>query len=653
MSLRMLLDGPDLRGIIKEVEANYGRNFRVVKAEQVRTGGFAGFFAKQHYEVTVEISDPKLVARITAQPKKEGMPLAELATRSQNDQAVASAQAWAKDLLQKARELNVGTVPPPAPVPAPVAAPVAAAAAPAPAHPRGVPLLDDEEVSAREADQERGKKKLGRLSGRKKAARTPSDRMMRATPEQQSRLRELLAQGVDVVEDAPASDGGAATAEATSAPRRKPARKQADAPTTPQASATQVDAPADVQIDVPAAAPTAPVAAAAAPAGVAASAPKAAPRPAKPAAAKKAPAKKPAVKAPAAKRATAKPAPQQADAPEPVPAVKPAASKKSAVKPAAAKKTAAKPAASKKAPSMEPLVESQPAAPVLSAPVPASHPTEEGFWRSQIADEIRRQRDRVENFYARRGGITDEELRNLGIFELAEAIARGHDVSAAIASAAISSASTSSTAVAPAPAVSMHQVVEPEPVIEYAPRYTPLHDGAMLVLVGDAHEAYQQACAIIKEYERPETLVFAVAPNNVTVPLLRAEEHFRPSDAHQLADLVDQLDVPVIVVVHAPLSILLNEGERVRVLQAVSSLRASDVWAVVDAAGRIEAIRRWTRCLEEISAVVITNEAECTDPRALDSLDFPVAFRESQRRGLPQPAEKELARPMRAGRLRA
>lgn len=181
MSLRMLLDGPDLRGILNEVEATYGRNFRVVQAEQVRTGGVAGFFAKQHYEVTVEISDPDIVADITSNPIPSGKPLAELATRSQNDQAAASAEAWARDLLQKARELNE-----PGAAPQPEPEPVA---------PRGVPLLD-----ADAAVDDEGRKSR-RWRRKKTAERAPSDRMLPATPEQQTRLKDLLAQGA-LVEDA-------------------------------------------------------------------------------------------------------------------------------------------------------------------------------------------------------------------------------------------------------------------------------------------------------------------------------------------------------------------------------------------------------------------------------------------------------------------
>jgi hypothetical protein len=102
----MLLEGPDLRGILREIESNYGRDFKVIQAEQVRSGGIGGFFAKQHYEVTIEIVDPRLAAGIAAQPVTAGMSLSEISTRSQNDQAAASAQEWARDLLEQARALN-------------------------------------------------------------------------------------------------------------------------------------------------------------------------------------------------------------------------------------------------------------------------------------------------------------------------------------------------------------------------------------------------------------------------------------------------------------------------------------------------------------------------------------------------------------------
>ncbi|MFL2925542.1 MAG: hypothetical protein EVA20_03590, partial [Acidimicrobiales bacterium] len=184
MSLQMLLEGPDLDGILREVEANYGREFKVIQAEQVRSGGMGGFFAKQHYEVTIEISDPDIIAGINAQEKKSDIPLTELATRSQNDQAAASTQEWARDLLQQASELNNNQ-----PVDVSAEEPARKSSLP--------PLLDEDDIPAHETS--RWTRTLGRLSGKKNDSRPPSDRMLTATSDQQSRLRDLLSSdsGVD------------------------------------------------------------------------------------------------------------------------------------------------------------------------------------------------------------------------------------------------------------------------------------------------------------------------------------------------------------------------------------------------------------------------------------------------------------------------
>ncbi|GAA2726568.1 hypothetical protein CAE01nite_22250 [Cellulomonas aerilata] len=53
----MLLDGDDLPALMQRVRTEMGPDAVVVKAERVRTGGVAGFFAKEHFEVTVEIPD--------------------------------------------------------------------------------------------------------------------------------------------------------------------------------------------------------------------------------------------------------------------------------------------------------------------------------------------------------------------------------------------------------------------------------------------------------------------------------------------------------------------------------------------------------------------------------------------------------------------
>ncbi|RYV50005.1 hypothetical protein [Pengzhenrongella frigida] len=57
MPTRLLLDGDDLATLMHRVRAEMGPNAVVVRAERVRTGGLAGFFAKEHFELTVEVPD--------------------------------------------------------------------------------------------------------------------------------------------------------------------------------------------------------------------------------------------------------------------------------------------------------------------------------------------------------------------------------------------------------------------------------------------------------------------------------------------------------------------------------------------------------------------------------------------------------------------
>lgn len=57
MPTHLLLDGDDLRSLMLRVREEMGPEARIVRAERVRTGGVAGFFAKEHYELTVEVPE--------------------------------------------------------------------------------------------------------------------------------------------------------------------------------------------------------------------------------------------------------------------------------------------------------------------------------------------------------------------------------------------------------------------------------------------------------------------------------------------------------------------------------------------------------------------------------------------------------------------
>ena len=57
MSTRLLLEGDNLESLLSRVRDEYGPSAQIVSAERMRTGGVAGFFAKERYELTVELAE--------------------------------------------------------------------------------------------------------------------------------------------------------------------------------------------------------------------------------------------------------------------------------------------------------------------------------------------------------------------------------------------------------------------------------------------------------------------------------------------------------------------------------------------------------------------------------------------------------------------
>lgn len=55
MATNLLLEGDDLEALLLRAAAEGGANARILRAEKVRQGGFMGFFAREHFEVAVEI----------------------------------------------------------------------------------------------------------------------------------------------------------------------------------------------------------------------------------------------------------------------------------------------------------------------------------------------------------------------------------------------------------------------------------------------------------------------------------------------------------------------------------------------------------------------------------------------------------------------
>ncbi|XVU24981.1 hypothetical protein ACQPZJ_48625 [Actinoplanes sp. CA-054009] len=53
----MLLEGPAIEPLLAQVRDEYGSRVRIISADKVRSGGVGGFFAKQHYELSVEVPD--------------------------------------------------------------------------------------------------------------------------------------------------------------------------------------------------------------------------------------------------------------------------------------------------------------------------------------------------------------------------------------------------------------------------------------------------------------------------------------------------------------------------------------------------------------------------------------------------------------------
>jgi len=53
----LLLEGSDLAELMAHVQAEFGPGARVVRAERVRSGGFAGFFAHERFELTVDVPE--------------------------------------------------------------------------------------------------------------------------------------------------------------------------------------------------------------------------------------------------------------------------------------------------------------------------------------------------------------------------------------------------------------------------------------------------------------------------------------------------------------------------------------------------------------------------------------------------------------------
>ena len=57
MTTTQKFEGLEMAALLDEVHATLGPTARVISANRCRSGGLAGFFARESFEVTVEVPD--------------------------------------------------------------------------------------------------------------------------------------------------------------------------------------------------------------------------------------------------------------------------------------------------------------------------------------------------------------------------------------------------------------------------------------------------------------------------------------------------------------------------------------------------------------------------------------------------------------------
>ncbi|MGY4643737.1 hypothetical protein [Cellulomonas sp. URHB0016] len=86
MNTRLLLEGADLAELMAHVRKELGPTARIVRAERIRSGGLGGFFARERYEITVDVpAEPIPKPRATLRPVPAGGMAALLAAADEAD----------------------------------------------------------------------------------------------------------------------------------------------------------------------------------------------------------------------------------------------------------------------------------------------------------------------------------------------------------------------------------------------------------------------------------------------------------------------------------------------------------------------------------------------------------------------------------------
>jgi hypothetical protein len=89
---RLQLEGPSLEALLGQVQREHGDAARIVQAEKVRTGGVAGFFARERYQLDLELDEPDPGDPGPATPPMSLLDLAERVNDEQRDAVSVSTE---------------------------------------------------------------------------------------------------------------------------------------------------------------------------------------------------------------------------------------------------------------------------------------------------------------------------------------------------------------------------------------------------------------------------------------------------------------------------------------------------------------------------------------------------------------------------------
>ena len=103
MPTRVLLEGPAIEPLLAQVREEYGTHVKIISADKVRTGGIGGFFARQKYELSVEVPDDVAPAPAPAakpadkQTEKPAETLEQLLARVESQDRYGDDDAFVED----------------------------------------------------------------------------------------------------------------------------------------------------------------------------------------------------------------------------------------------------------------------------------------------------------------------------------------------------------------------------------------------------------------------------------------------------------------------------------------------------------------------------------------------------------------------------